>query len=126
MLPQLAYIPSPAKVVVMPKARLPHEFAPVSPETLREAEDARRYGDPVVIDPAGRASLVTHQIIHMPVRARKVPFATLVEASVYIEDGFKLYGRAAIVRAICSELAAEGHNVTTMTLDDLAQIQEEQ
>jgi hypothetical protein len=45
----------------MPKSRLPHEFAPVVPETLREAEDLRRYGDKPV-----------SQIIHMPLRAHQV------------------------------------------------------
>jgi hypothetical protein len=97
----------------MPKPRLPHEFTPVGPETLREAEDLRRYGDPTV-----------RQIIHMPVRARKVPFAALVQAATYIEDGIKLYGRAAIVRAICSELAAEGVDVAVLTLDEIAMTQE--
>jgi hypothetical protein len=111
--PSLQQTPRPAQVIHMPKPRLPHEFAPVAPETLREAEDLRRYGDKPV-----------SQIVHMPVRARKVPFAALVQASTYIEDGIALYGRAAIVRAICSELAAEGFDVAVLTLDELAMTEE--
>jgi hypothetical protein len=105
----------PAQVLTMPKPRLPHEFTPVAPETLREAEDLRRYGDRPV-----------SQIVHMPVRSRKVPFAALVQAATYIEDGIALYGRAAIVRAICSELAAEGVDVAVLTLDEIASCEEVQ
>ena len=111
-----------AQVIPMPKARLPHEFAPVGPETLREAEDLRRYGgDPVRVDAAGRAFLV-----NMPMRASKIPLADRVSCADYVDAGVERFGVQTVVRALCAVLAANNIDVVGMTLDELAQGEEQQ
>jgi hypothetical protein len=126
---QLSLHQFPAQVVPMPKTRLPHEFAPVSPETLREAEDLRRervYGsapESVVVDPAGRTFLrVVDARVIPPARAsvdERVACMTALQALI------KRFTFPAVLRALQCELAVKGIDITLQTIDDLAQIEEQ-
>jgi hypothetical protein len=120
------------KVIPMPTPPAP-EFYPVDDTTtLREQEEERRARglilapDPVAVDPAGRAHLRVPQIIHIPVRTNRRPVAERVEVADALDLVIERFTLKAVTLAFVNVLLANGIDIYTQTINDLAEVSEEQ
>ena len=86
-----------------------HEFQPdqPEPETLREAEDLRRYSS----SPA--------PVVHMPIRFQH-PLETRVRCADALNSVIERYGLSAVLAALSNVVAANGYDVCRQSINDVA------
>jgi hypothetical protein len=77
----------------------------------------------VVSSPSGP---ISRQIIHMPLRAGRKPLSQQIACNDALQVLIGKYTLAAVVRSLATELAAEGYDISALTIDDLAAGDEQQ
>lgn len=86
----------------------------------------------IPLAPDGRMILPTETVIRrpgeivvMPLGIKRTPHSEQIACADAIERLFKRYDRRVVLRAIATELLAQGVDISTQTINDLAECEEQ-